>query len=91
MNEDCPISPEDDAPYVTQHDVVKVPSVRREHTLLSTTDATMWAEEFVRIFRGRTIGSDTTESVDESTMVAWFAPAIETGRSAGRRAAEEGH
>lgn len=43
-----------------------------------------WAGEFVRIFRGQVIG----DMVDEGTMVAWFAPAIETGRDAGRRPSE---
>ena len=51
-----------------------------EHTLLATTDAMVWAQEFVRIFNGASIGAGM---VDEGTMIAWFANAIETGRSAG--------
>jgi hypothetical protein len=64
-----------------------------EHTLLATTDAMVWAEEFCRIFDGHVVvGSRTLQEIehkdwtklDEGTMVAWFANAIETGRSAGQ-------
>ena len=63
-----------------------------EHTLLATTDAMVWAQEFCRIFTGATIGSPPTgvnyssghRWVDEGTMLTWFANAIETGRSAGQ-------
>lgn len=44
----------------------------RERELLSTTDAAFWAQEFVRVHGG-----------DEGLMLAWFANAIEVGRSAG--------
>jgi hypothetical protein len=43
-----------------------------------------WAEEFCRIFQGKTIGGPIVRGdVDQGTMVAWFANAIETGRDAG--------
>jgi hypothetical protein len=43
-----------------------------------------WAEEFCRIFQGKTIGGPVVRGdVDQGTMVAWFANAIETGRDAG--------
>ena len=41
--------------------------------LLSTTDAAVWADEYVKLYGG-----------DWGLMVAWFANAIETGRAAGR-------
>jgi hypothetical protein len=42
--------------------------------VLSTTDASVWATEFCRLFPG----------ADWGLMVGWFANAIETGRDAGR-------
>ena len=64
---------------------------RLEHTLLSTDDAMVWAEEFCRIFKGWTIvpqanatvpGIPTpTGIVDEGGMVAWFASAMQTAVS----------
>jgi len=63
------------------------------HTLLATTDAMVWAEEFCRIFDGHVVvGSRTLQEIehknwtklDEGTMLTWFANAIETGRSAGQ-------
>lgn len=66
-----------------------------EHTLLSTTDAMVWAEEFCRIFNGFRImggrvpgpGGDPLpdNTIDEGAMVGWFANAIETGVNQGRR------
>ena len=60
-----------------------------EHTLMSTTDAMVWAEEFCRIFDGGTVVSgDLREAkyatakspfVDEGTMVGWFANAMGVG------------
>ena len=50
-------------------------------TLNDTTDATVWAEEFCRIFAGKFVNQD----VGQDVMVAWFANAIETGRNAGRK------
>lgn len=41
--------------------------------LLSTTDAAMWADGFVKLHGG-----------DWGLMVGWFANAIEVGREAGR-------
>jgi hypothetical protein len=46
----------------------------KDHELLQTTDASVWAREFVKKF----------SIADEGTMLAWFAGAIETGRDASR-------
>lgn len=54
-------------------------------TLNDTTDAMVWAEEFCRIFDGRTISAEEGVGIDLGTMLAWFANAIETGRNAGRK------
>lgn len=57
---------------------------RPEYTLLGTTDAMIWAEEFCRIFEGATVGSPHGNDnnshvwVDEDTMIAWFANAMQT-------------
>jgi hypothetical protein len=68
------------------------PERRLEHTLLGTTDAQVWSEEFCRIFGGATIVQDSAANpsfsgtqVDEGTMTTWFANAIETGRNQGRK------
>lgn len=62
--------------------------------LTDTTDALVWATEFCRIFNGHTIigedyaaggGGVPDRNVDVGGMLAWFASAIETGRSQGRR------
>jgi hypothetical protein len=56
-------------------------------TLLETTDAMVWAEEFCRIFHGCVITNspglliespldDGPSEVDEGTMVGWFANAM---------------
>jgi hypothetical protein len=50
--------------------------------ILSTTDAVVWAREFVKVAASGRV------AVDEATMVGWFANAIETGRNAGIRASE---
>jgi hypothetical protein len=52
--------------------------------LTSTTDAMEWAEAFVHQFGGERV---STHGIcpDVATMLAWFAGALETGRSAGRR------
>lgn len=52
-----------------------------ESVLLNTDDAMVWAEEFTRIFNGRTIVSGDTggtdnEFIDAGTMVGWFAAAM---------------
>jgi hypothetical protein len=62
-----------------------------EHTLLGTTDAMVWSREFCRIFNGKMIAADEMSAapqggpVTPGTMVAWFANAIELGRTTGRR------
>lgn len=57
-----------------------------EHTLLATTDASVWAEEFCRIFQGKTIAGPIAQGdVDHGAMIAWFANALETGRNQGRK------
>lgn len=48
-----------------------------ETDLISTTDAKKWAVEFCRLNHG-------TE-MTVSSMLGWFANAIETGRNAGRK------
>lgn len=48
--------------------------------LLSTTDAQVWAKEFLRIYETQDV------VLDEGFMIGWFANAIETGREAGRNA-----
>lgn len=61
--------------------------------LLATTDATVWAEEFCRIFNRHMVTDTVTRPptkyerplVDPGTMVAWFANAIEVGRAVGRK------
>jgi hypothetical protein len=45
--------------------------------LHSTTDAAVWAAEFMKI----------APEVDEGAMIGWFANAIENGRDAGRKKA----
>ena len=49
-----------------------------DHTLMGTTDAMVWAEEFCRIFNGEVVGGDGTGEavVDEGLMVGWFANAM---------------
>jgi hypothetical protein len=47
-----------------------------EIDLHATTDAQVWAREFMRIFGER------REDIDESLMISWFANAIQTGRKA---------
>lgn len=41
-----------------------------EHELLSTTDAKVWAQEFMRLF------GDRREDIDEGLMIGWFANAM---------------
>lgn len=48
-----------------------------ENNLLNTTDASRWAAAFLQRFSG-------VYPLDEGTMLAWFASAIETGRTAGQ-------
>ena len=51
----------------------QTPAVQRG--LLATDDPEVWAEEFVRIFAGKTVGE---EPLDEGTMIGWFANAMQT-------------
>jgi hypothetical protein len=46
------------------------------------TDGQAWACEFLAKFDGETVGG---ERVDEGLLLAWFANAIEAGRTAGER------
>ena len=49
-----------------------------ERTLMGTDDAMVWAEEFCRIFDGKTITADEgDEGVGPGSMVAWFANAMQ--------------
>jgi hypothetical protein len=50
--------------------------VRRLH---ATTDAAVWAAEFMALFGSR------LEDIDEGLMIGWFANAIEVGRAAGEK------
>lgn len=53
-----------------------------EKRLLSTTDAVVWTNEFIRIAQERV---DRDEDVlDWGWLISWFANAIEVGREAGR-------
>lgn len=47
--------------------------------LLATTDAVVWAEEFMKIVRAKWNG--TNLPINEGFMIGWFANAIETGRT----------
>lgn len=65
---------------------------KRAAKLLLTTDAQVWAKEFMEVVEEKQLENGEYGLplvVDESMMIAWFANAIETGRSAGRRALEE--
>jgi hypothetical protein len=45
---------------------------------MSTRDPLVWAEEFCRIFQGKTIGGPVVKGdVDEGAMVTWFANAMQ--------------
>lgn len=49
--------------------------------LHDTTDARVWADEFLQVVHARANGPDVP--VDRELMVSWFANAIETGRTHG--------
>lgn len=49
----------------------------KEINLLKTTDAEIWAKEFVRI---KDENNWTLEDIDEGLMISWFSNAIITGR-----------
>lgn len=47
------------------------------------TDAEKWAKEFTNTFRGEVVSDNgQIASVDQGTLIGWFANAIEAGRSA---------
>jgi len=59
----------------------EIENQRLQRTLTGTDDAMVWAEEFCRIFDGFEIaqqGADQEGTVNEGTMVAWFANAMQT-------------
>lgn len=56
-------------------------SVLSVNALLSTTDATVWADEWLK-----TLSKHPKISKDRSVMIGWFANAIMTGYDAGRKA-----
>lgn len=63
-----------------------------ERTLLGTDDMMVWAQEFCRIFDGKTVcvedGDPVNDAcVDPGLMVGWFANAFEKGRTIGKQAA----
>jgi hypothetical protein len=59
---------------------------RLTRVLHSTTDGMVWATEFCNLFLVLDRRDGTT--IDEGTMVGWFANAIEIGRSAGLEKSE---
>jgi hypothetical protein len=49
--------------------------------LVDTTDAALWAEEFIRLHSGKFIKPNgQVGEIGEGLMITWFANAIETGR-----------
>lgn len=52
-----------------------------ETELLNTTDAQLWAQDFMARFGG----PERCSFIDEGLMIGWFANAIEVGRSQGRK------
>jgi hypothetical protein len=52
--------------------------------LIDTTDARIWANEWVRIAREIEAADDGRTVIDEGWMIGWFANALETGRRAGQ-------
>jgi hypothetical protein len=56
-------------------------SDRPEYTLLGTDNASIWAEEFCRLFDTFVIVNDDgggEHVVDPGTMIGWFANAMQT-------------
>lgn len=54
--------------------------------LHSTTDARVWAQEWIKTARLVGVRNQTFAALlDEGWMIGWFANAIEVGRDAGRR------
>lgn len=59
------------------------PVVERLH---ATTDAKIWAEEFMRVVGDMVAdGHSVDHPLTEGFMIGWFANAIETGRAVGAR------
>jgi hypothetical protein len=56
--------------------------MRTETELYGTTDAQIWAQEFMERF-GWALRDEPACVIDEGLMSGWFANAIETGRNAG--------
>lgn len=56
---------------------------KTEVELLSTMDATIWADEWLK-----TIEKHTQIPTDRGTMIGWFANSIMVGYDAGRKAGE---
>lgn len=57
---------------------------RHDADVLQTTDAQVWAEDFVKRFTGWSVSNVYSHgAVDVALMVGWFANAIERGREAG--------
>jgi hypothetical protein len=52
---------------------------------LDSTDAEVWAAEFVDTFRGQMVVD--SGRLDTATIAGWFANAIEAGRRSGRQEA----
>jgi hypothetical protein len=55
-----------------------------EHTLLNSDDAMIWAQEFCRIFDGKTVvdfepADGKVNAIGPGTMVGWFANAMVVG------------
>lgn len=58
-------------------------SQKQAQRLLSSTDGNLWATEFISVIKSEKFKMP----IDHEFMIGWFANAIETGRSAGSRAA----
>lgn len=54
--------------------------------LYATTDAKVWAEEFMKVVRSKWDG--TRLPVNEGFMIGWFANAIETAKAHARNDGE---
>jgi hypothetical protein len=50
----------------------------KEHELLQTNDAAVWARAFMRVV----LAKDTPSVIDEGFMIGWFANAMEAQRLA---------
>jgi hypothetical protein len=53
-------------------------NARINSMLMSTDDAMVWAEEFCRLFNGKTVTmSEDENQIDAGLMVGWFANAMQ--------------